>query len=541
MLCGEEREFFALVACPAASCRAASCRAASCQSASAVARWAETLALRAVGGGGEQIGLRVQAATPIEPSAAAPYVGDLLRLDKCTKPHLFRIALQLGRPPVGNDGRTVQLFDLIDGDGQRRTRSVAVFACRKMCLNLAFASDLHVAEVWETIGQAVDRHLPEYAGQLVRPHRLLKRFVAEANALVARGELDLVVLGGDLVDHVYPGRRQAGHANGPSNVDRLLVMLAGLQAPSLAIAGNHDFRGYPWRAQVYGLRSVGFSPQQTRTLLRKAGLRERWPLGPADLDALRTTDCEGRPVIREHLTHLNPTLDFCCTLHGLRMVFLSSGRDALPQARHIEPARWLMLARGLRWIWRDPDSEGFSQQQVERLGRWLDGIGGIGGTAVFFHSPLLASGDAPLLAGGAAPLAEGRLGVDSQHTHQERVALERRLQVAGIRQGVSLQNAGAVLAKLRDAQTAVAAFSGHHHATTALAWHPASQSFQSLDPAQARGGDDTILLLSAPAVGQVRMAANQPPGYLLARFEDGKLTKLERRALPTREEDSSLV
>ncbi len=273
---------------------------------------------------------------------------------------------------------TVSIFDqgnfvlfVANGD-VCRSRSVAFFQRATNCLKLAFASDLHVARLWDVIGAAVDRHFPEAAEQLIRPHRLLECFIEEANDLVARGERDLVVLGGDLVDHVHPGRRLAGGAHGsPSNVERLVKMLGPLEAPTLAIVGNHDYRGFPWRDSLYGLNSIGLSWEQTGPLLRKAGLREAWPLHRLDLDALRTSDAAGRSVIGEHLRHLNPALDFSVTLNALRLVFLSSGRDALPQWRQIARARWSMLARGMRWVWHDPDSVGFDEQQLRQVGAWL--------------------------------------------------------------------------------------------------------------------------------------------------------------------------
>lgn len=490
--------------------------------AGAAAQWSQGLVLRPTGGG-PAIPLAAAALLPVERDAVAPYVGDLLALASTGRPRLFRLRLRPLQTPTIQPGRTVQLFDLALGAEVRRSRSVAFFPPTGNSLRLAFVSDLHVAQMWERIGAAVDQHLPQAARELVRPHRLLERFIAEANALVARGELDLVVLGGDLVDHVYPGCRRAGGADGdPSNVQRLIEMLSPLQAPTLATAGNHDYRGFPWRPRLYGLGVVGLSREQNASLLRRAGLRDDWPLARQDLEALRTTDAAGRPAIAEHLAHVSPTLNFACTLHGVRLALLSSGRDALPQWRQMERSRWPMLARGLRWVWRDPDSEGFDERQLRQVGQWLQDSSG---AAVFFHAPLLASG------GAAVQDCLSRLEVGPQDALRERVRFERRLQAAGVRRGVSLRNAGALLRTLAASRTPIAAFSGHLHAGTAVHWDPVAGALQSVDLRRTCDADGPIRLFTAPALGQVRPPAGRQPGYLLARFVDGKLAALEQRTL----------
>ena len=488
----------------------------------AVAQWSQGLVLHPTGGGAA-IPLVAEALRPVERDAVALYAGDLLALASTERPRLFRLRLRPQRTPTIQPGRTVQLFDLALSANVLRSRSVAFCQPTGNCLNLAFVSDLHVAQMWEQIGAAVDRHLPQAARHLVRPHRLLARFIAEANALVARGELDLVVLGGDLVDHVYPGLRRSNGANGgASNVQRLVETLRPLEAPTLAIPGNHDYRGFPWRPRLYGLGVVGLSREQNASLLRKAGLRDRWPLARQDLEALRTTDAAGRPAIAEHLTHINPTLNFACTLHGVRLALLSSGRDALPQWRQMEPSRWPMLARGLRWVWHDPDSEGFDERQLRQVGEWLQGSSG---AAVFFHAPLFASG------GAAMQDRVSRFKVGPQAALGQRVSFERRLQAAGVRRGVSLCNAGPLLQTLHESRAPIAAFSGHLHAATAVHWQPAAQTLQSVDFERAGCADAPIRLFTAPALGQVKPPAGRQPGYLLVRFIDGKLASLEQRAL----------
>jgi len=493
-------------------------------------RWARRLRLLSVGGAAQDVALDAESLEPIEP-AAATEAADFLAHVAPRSLRLFRVALRPARPLAVAAGRTVQLFDLLADGRLCRSRSVAFFAGPTDRLRLAFACDSHVAQLWEDIGAAVDRHLPEAAATLLRPHRLLDEFIADANRLVARGELDLVVLGGDLVDHVHVGPRCDGSADESTNVRRLVEMLRPLEVPTFALPGNHDFRAFPWRPSLYGLGVVGLSRLQTKAVLRRAGLHDAWPLRRGDLHALRTTDAVGRSAIAAHLRWLNPRLNCACLARGTRLVLLSSGRDALPQWRNLEPSRWSMLARGLRWVWHDPDSEGFSEQQLVEASRWLSGSDG---AAVFFHAPLFATGGKPISA---------RLDVlrgDTQRSLAGRIAFERHTQALGLRRGVCLRNAGMLLDRLLEHRPPVAVFSGHLHASTAIALRRDTLDLRSVDVRAAWHDPESIPLYTAPAIGQVKPGVGDAPGYLLAQFESGRLVSVERRTLVVHTERNSL-
>ena len=73
-------------------------------------------------------------------------------------------------------------------------------------------------------------------------------------------------------------------------------------------------------------------------------------------------------------------------------------------------------------------------------------------------------------------------------------------------------------------------FSGHVHGTHAVQLDPANLKVRSvaIDQAHASG---VHTLLNAPALGQTATRNGEPPGYLLARFEGGRLTSVERRGV----------
>jgi len=433
-----------------------------------------------------------------------------------------RVRLRVPQPLAAENARAVRVFDLSAGGVVLRSRAVAAFPRRETTLNLAFASDLHVAQLWDELAAAVDRHAPGTGAALVNPHRLLERFIDEANALAARGDLDLIVLGGDLVDHVHAQPREKCPA-GAANVHRLLAMLAKLDVPTLAIPGNHDYRVYPRRLRSSGLQAVGIPVEQSEPLLRRTGLWDAWPWCRRDIDALRITDAAGMPGLSDYLTQVAPVTDYCCSVRVLRLLLLSSGCDVLAKWQEVEPARWDLLLRGLHTARHQPDSEGFSEARLSQIRGWLREDRG---SALFFHAPLLAA-RTDIRIQECIP----RLALEPQNSLAARVRFERRMQQAGFRCGVSFRNPGALIQELATTSGPVATFSGHLHRAGAIEIDQSTMQVRSIDPSEAIARPHTITLLTAPAVGQLKPGEMQRPGYLLARFADGALVSVQQRSL----------
>jgi hypothetical protein len=392
---------------------------------------------------------------------------------------------------------------------------------------LAFVCDLHVAAIWDDIAAAVARYEPVLARNLVHPHRLLNQFIDEANTLAARGDLDLIVLGGDLVDNVHTQpRSRNGHEDG-SNVEHLLTMLARLQIPTLAIPGNHEYRSYPRRPRSSGLEAVGLNRKQSESLLRKAGMWGVWPFCRRDLDALSNTDAAGVPALADYLMRVSPSTDYCCSVRGLHLVFASSGADILAKWRSVERARWGLLLRGLRTARYHPDSEGFSDAQLERIRGWLQSSRG---AAMFFHAPLLAASTGKLI---AARL--GRFDPGLCNSLAAQVRFEQRLHRTGIRFGVSFRNPGGLIQELAAAFGSVVTFSGHKHRANEIEIDRQTMQARSISMDRANSRSETLTLLTGPALGQLSPGQMQPPGYLLARFANGALVSLQQRSLDYRQ------
>jgi len=497
---------------------------ASCRSGTAdVREWAEQIALcdRA---GEMSIPLMPEEIVPAGPGDIEAHAAQFSLLPVARGLRYTRLRFQVPQLRQNGTARTVQLFDLRVRGTVERARSVALFRQKKSVLNLAFVCDLHVAALWDEIAAAVVRHAPSLGEALVDPHRRLERFVDEANTLTARGDLDLVVLGGDLVDHVHRGPRDGNNAYpATTNVDRFMTMLSRLEVPALAVPGNHDFRSYPRRPRSSGLEAVGIPAKSCGSLLRKAGLWDAWPLSRRDIDALRITDAAGTPALAGFLRQVAPAIDFCCSLAGVRLICLSSGCDILAKWREVEHARWGLLLRGLRTARYHPDSEGFSEDCLARIRGWLQAGRG---SALFFHAPLIA-------AGADARIQErpARLDLEPQHSLGARIRFERRLQRAGLRCGVSFRNPGVIIQEIAAATGPAVTFSGHLHRAGALEIDRRTMKIRTIDPNQAVAGRDKIPLLTAPALGQLDPEGRGRPGYLLARFVDGALVSVKQHDL----------
>jgi predicted phosphodiesterase len=488
-----------------------------------IRNWAGRLALRGVDEG-IPIPLEVEAVEPWESVGADPLISGFAALSEARQLSFVRIVLRASQPLSPRPPRRVRLYDIL-ADGQvERPRSVAAFVPSGGRLMLAFAADLHLAAAWDAIADAVVRYAPDLVPGFLHPKRLLEKFIGEVNLLAAKGQLDLVILGGDLVDHVYTQPRNGVRGTlDDSNVKLFLDALARLEVPSITIPGNHDYRLYPWRPRTYGMEAVGIPASRTRTLLQRAGLWSRRPICLADLDAIRTKESAGRSALAHYLTQVAPATDFSLIIHGVRLMFVSTGRDVICRWRDVEFARFGLLLRSLRHSRTRPDSEGLSDLQVAQIASWLKAPSG---AALFFHAPLLRVthlADVGHRVGCLEPGAEDNLA--------SRVAFEFRLKRAGMRNGVCFRNPEPLLRALADAHGPVVTFSGHVHQATAIQLDRSGLVLQTADPVPPTDPDRTVTLLTAPALAQVPDAKRQPPGYFIAHFKEGALVWLDRRTL----------
>lgn len=488
--------------------------------------FAAELALRSVGDG-ERVGLRVAA---IEPPTAALEMraADALALEGVAALGRARLRLCADRIPTPIAPSRVRCFDLVRGDTRVRSRAVAVRAPVPRSVVLAFATDLHLAAIWDSLALAIARHAPDLAAGYLDPRVQLARLVSVLNAAADRGEVDVVVLGGDLVDHVYrvPRGRITGLGD-ESNVSLLVDALASLRVPSFAIPGNHDFRLCPWRPRSYGLRELGIPADRTNALLLAADLWDAWPIRLADLHALQSHEPGGRSALAQHLLQVAPVTDHRVTLGELDLVFASTGRDLLPRWRSLERARLPALLRALRTTWMYPDLEGMRDAQLAALAAAFGAAEAGGrGVALFQHAPLFH----PPERGGVEACVQRRDPGDDDRL-ATRVAFERRLHASGLRRGVFFRNPAPWVRALRQSRAPVAVFAGHVHRGHAMELRRADGGLGSTSMEAAASDADRAALVTAPSLGQTDVRCEERPGFLWARFEAGRLLGTLRQTL----------
>lgn len=487
--------------------------------------WSRKLGL--VSHAGDTVAVSVDEPVAIERDAAGPLAQEAVDAAVPSAARLARIPLQLEKQRVPLPPRTVEVLDIVHGERLLRRRSVAIRRPSAGRLRLAFATDLHVAQVVETVWQAVARHAPDLSEGFRHPRLLIDELVHQVNALADRGDLDLLVLGGDLVDHVWREIRDDASAPVPhadTNLPALLEALSPLKVPVFVIPGNHDYRCAPWRPRVHGLDQMGMPAHRLEEVLRRDGLWDAWPARWSDLDALKTVEPGGRQALAHHLLLLAPASNYEIHVGDVRLLFLATGRDVLPHWKKVAPPRRRLLMRAIPTTWEDPDSEGLTDAQVAQITRPSRPAEG---TLLFLHAPLLHPKPGVTVESRLRSLDPG-----NNDSLTGRVRFETRLYLSDLRRGVFFHNPGPYLRALASVAGPLATFSGHVHRTHATALDRRSLTALTLDPADvggdAPGMEDPALLLGGPACGQ---ASEEPPGFLLAQIEGGRLCKLERRSL----------
>ncbi len=137
----------------------------------------------------------------------------------------------------------------------------------KKKVEFAHVTDLHVAERNDLWAREYTHLIsPPPATKFVNFNEHLRRFIRWANDLADRGQLDLVLALGDLVDFVKQGITELQAA--PNNWQLFVEILTGggdeaqrgnpgLRVPFFTTLGNHDWRGNPYppetEAEIFGL------------------------------------------------------------------------------------------------------------------------------------------------------------------------------------------------------------------------------------------------------------------------------------------------
>jgi 3',5'-cyclic AMP phosphodiesterase CpdA len=428
-------------------------------------------------------------------------------------------------------GRRFLLFDLVHPRLEPGRHSVAWLCHRWERFVFAFVADTHLAEEWDgleadagRLGASQDRpgrEIPDRMGRIfsrrafednfINPNRRWREFVKEANARARRGDLDFVVLGGDLVDYQLP--RNFGFFE--DMVAGLAPGSVALEAPLITVPGNHDYRRHPYRLQVYPLDRCGLHDLLRDHLFRRVRGKRRARLGLADARAVLAGD-GGRHPLAGYLVNIAPKLDGVLTLGNAEVILIDTGRDAFRELFRVRPRRWGNLIRSVANSWLFPSSVGLTDAQAGWLSRQV-GTESTASRILVFHAGLTGGPSARRRtgpeAGGPEVIARLPERKRSGDPLKTRVRLEKALARAG--PGGLLQNHLSLLRAGASEGQAVLGLSGHFHRRILLRLEKSTGELSRdvFPPAEltASSFERSAIFLGAAALGHGN-PRSQPPG-----------------------------
>ncbi len=403
-------------------------------------------------------------------------------------------------------------------------------------MRVAAASDIHVATRWDSL-QREARELfaarngnssaeaalwsrESFENSFLNPNENLASLIELVNGEAAERGLDALLAVGDLVDFKYHRDPLLGESGVEwSLLEQLLGGSRGerLRVPLFTSTGNHDYRLYPYKFQIYGLQHCGLDDAFTSEYLRRSKRATRLTYSPADLGSIAIT--RGRShSLDAYYTALNPCDDYAVDLSGVRVVMLDTGPDVFCDLREGMGRRWVRYFENIGKI-DDPNSASLSDEQIAFLRDALRGAGEAAPALVACHAPPLnppknareSFVDAALLdALGDGPPAFARS-----------MAFEKHLSGMKLDAGVFFKNHFAFFDLLRRRAGAAAVVSGHNH------WRLSGR----LRKGAANGEID---LWQLPSVGHINRQdiRHGTPGFAVIEY-DGMFKRIDRD-VPTR-------
>ena len=468
----------------------------------------------------------------------------------------------------------VSLFDLHHDDLPPARHAVAGLAHDPADLRVLYLADTHVAEMWDTLETLLEQADTEPIGAPGDPsaerlaslwavrtaylnaNLVLCDMVERANRMARDGDLDLVIVGGDLVDYRYRRmRKESGAAWEDTNYALFCDLITGdddrspgLNVPMFTCTGNHDYRLHPYRLEVYGLKHCGLHEDQTLSLLDQTiGRGPRWPQR-ADLDCITAPRSKKNHSLVEYFLYINPCEDYVLQIGGTRLVFLDAGRDAFVNSLHINPLRWGNLGQTILFGGNDPDSECLLDHQVDFLEQAVEDRDYrtllLMCHAGVFNTPLGFEVDPDRFAGEPQPFVAGT----SEYEHAlkilphlerkdgllTRVRYEIAQKLAGLNNGCCFQNQLALLREAVRPDHDFMCLGGHLHRNVEFRLDLASGTLLQAD--YARGGLDepyerpTAWFLTPNSVGhaQPKFTIPNPPEYYTLRIDEDRIRHAQR-------------
>ena len=268
--------------------------------------------------------------------------------------------------------------------------------------NFIHATDTHIAWRNDEIAGIVAQKKPAVKKRYVNFNENFRKFIAYANTLHRKGELDFIILTGDIVDFIYENNKnRTSYKKRPlDNFEffREILISRGskagiivgeeLEVPIFTMLGNHDYRPneYPLLAEFSYMgikRSIeqfkGFGLTKDEAKIFEGGF---YSVGK-DEAASFVDYVEYAPITYSAL--LNPDADYCIKLGKHIIACLDSSHDegvVKGLGDYLSPGE-----SELDFIAGSPDCAGFSEKQIKLLEKEIKDTKGL--VIIAFHAPMI--------------------------------------------------------------------------------------------------------------------------------------------------------
>jgi len=214
-------------------------------------------------------------------------------------------------------------------------------------LKIAHITDTHVAKRWDELQEAIVskmnvgnkrlnsilRDTKSFLENYINPNNSFRSFIKQANKLHREGDLDIIMLTGDIVDYAYED-------DGFNNFQFFIDLILGnahsdkLQVPVFTVIGNHDHRSKCYRFQAYGLKHVGISRVMDDIILQELEMYKRFPIALKDFRSMFIRRWGAKSPVGSYYSMINPYRNYSFDLNGKnRVIGIYSGIDAFLNIR----------------------------------------------------------------------------------------------------------------------------------------------------------------------------------------------------------------
>jgi len=333
----------------------------------------------------------------------------------------YRIVFSLSQPVTFRKTRNI-LYDLcikIQGFSVTKKSSIFFINNNYKKRKVIVLSDVHIATRWDDIEKNVDIVFSERKKRIIKdtkellnfnysdiftkecfdstwinPNKNFAQLIKIANMMHSEGEIDFIVLLGDIVDYKYKKPKFIEDKSYKNTEWSFFIdILQGkinysekLRVPLFTTTGNHDYRLYPYSLQYYGISHNGISNSFLREYLKRTNQIRKVKYTLSDINAIRIKKGKNHSLDLYYMT-INPMDIYSLDFDDIRMIFVNSGPDFYCCGSHLISSRSIRFISALLHNPGIPISNGYDEKQVKFILRTLQNRSR--STIFFTHAPFL--------------------------------------------------------------------------------------------------------------------------------------------------------